>query len=307
MWRYRSRGRWRGGRPRVSGEIRGLIARMARENFLWGAPRIHGKLLMLGFNISPATVSRYLPAPSRRPRESWRTFLRNQASAFGQYSEERSDGYARPQCATYSADLVQSAAAQIAARQQLPTLNAESVSLRSAQRDRGVTHGARRIASAPSYSNRVLEDHSGTALPIRSPPISFGVAMFVAARDSRRRVSAVAPDFVTAVHDRADTSNSSATLRAFPATFRVSARGSGFEKGTAPPQPSRKPLRAPWPARQSAHDAGRNLQLVYGGLRYHRPERRQRASRRIASVECVARRALPSQRSQNDSRSKKMR
>ena len=58
LWKYRSRGRWRGGRPRVSGEIRGLIARMARENFLWGAPRIHGELLMLGFNISQATVSR---------------------------------------------------------------------------------------------------------------------------------------------------------------------------------------------------------------------------------------------------------
>jgi hypothetical protein len=170
MWRYRSRGRWRGGRPRVSGEIRGLIARMARENFLWGAPRIHGELLMLGFNISQATVSRYLPAPSRRPRQSWRTFLRNQASAFGQYSEERSDGYARRQCATYSAELVQSAAAQIAARQQQPTQNVESVSLRSAQRDRGVTHGARRVASVPGCSNRVLEDRSGTALPIRSPP-----------------------------------------------------------------------------------------------------------------------------------------
>src|SRR5260370_2720090 len=51
MWRYRSRGRWRGGRPRVSGEIRDLIARMARENFLWGAPRIHGELLMLGFSV----------------------------------------------------------------------------------------------------------------------------------------------------------------------------------------------------------------------------------------------------------------
>src|SRR5277367_1932329 len=106
MWRYRSRGRWRGGRPRVSSEIRGLIARMARENFLWGAPRIHGELLMLGFSVSQATVSRYLPPPRRRPRQSWRTFFRNQASAFGQYSEEWSDGYARSPIASYSVDLM---------------------------------------------------------------------------------------------------------------------------------------------------------------------------------------------------------
>ena len=37
---------------------------MARENFLWGAPLIHGELLMLGFTVSQAAVSRYLPAPS---------------------------------------------------------------------------------------------------------------------------------------------------------------------------------------------------------------------------------------------------
>jgi hypothetical protein len=56
LWRYRARGRWRGGRPRISSEVRHLIIRMARENFLWGAPRIHGELLMLGFSVSQATV-----------------------------------------------------------------------------------------------------------------------------------------------------------------------------------------------------------------------------------------------------------
>src|SRR5271166_387606 len=93
IWGYRSRGRWRGGRPRVSNEVRHLIIQMARENFLWGAPRIHGELLMLGLTVSQATVSRYLLASGRRPTQSWRTFLRNQAIAFGhhQYPGERSD------------------------------------------------------------------------------------------------------------------------------------------------------------------------------------------------------------------------
>jgi hypothetical protein len=170
MCRYRSRRRWRGGRPRVSGEIRDLIARMARENFLWGAPRIPGELLMLGFSVSHATVSRYLPAPSRRPRQSWRTFLRNQASAFGKYSEERSDGYVRPCIASYSVDLMESAAAQIAAGQQQLALNARRVNLRSAQHDRGVTHGACRGASVSGGSGRAPADRSRAALPIRSPP-----------------------------------------------------------------------------------------------------------------------------------------
>jgi hypothetical protein len=79
LWQYRSRGRWRGGRPRISKEVRHLIVRMAGRNFLWGAPRIHGELLMLGFSVFQATASRYLPLRSRWPGQSWRTFLRNQA------------------------------------------------------------------------------------------------------------------------------------------------------------------------------------------------------------------------------------
>jgi hypothetical protein len=46
--------------------MRALIRRMSRENPLWGAPRIHGELLMLGIEVAESTVSRYQiygPAP----------------------------------------------------------------------------------------------------------------------------------------------------------------------------------------------------------------------------------------------------
>jgi hypothetical protein len=54
LWKYRSRGRWRGGRPRVSNEVRRLIAQMARQNFLWGAPRIHGETSDARFQRLPS-------------------------------------------------------------------------------------------------------------------------------------------------------------------------------------------------------------------------------------------------------------
>jgi len=178
LWRYRSRGRWRGGRPRVSTEVRHLIVRMARDNFLWGAPRIHGELLMLGFKVSEATVSRYMPPRSRRLGPSWRTFLRNQAMAFGhcEYAEERSGEDAGLQGHSYAAQLQRSGAAQIstvrvglrrALGQQRPTLNVRRIILRAAQRDRGVTH---RASSVSRSSRRALRNRSGGVLPIRSPP-----------------------------------------------------------------------------------------------------------------------------------------
>jgi len=55
LWMWKSRRR--GGRPRVDREVRDLIRRMARENN-WGAPRIHGELLKLGFDVAERTVSR---------------------------------------------------------------------------------------------------------------------------------------------------------------------------------------------------------------------------------------------------------
>jgi hypothetical protein len=56
-WRWKSR--HAGGRPRIDSELRALIRRMSRENPLWGAPRIHGELLMLGIEVAESTVSRY--------------------------------------------------------------------------------------------------------------------------------------------------------------------------------------------------------------------------------------------------------
>ncbi len=69
----------RRGRRRVSLEIRKLIIRMASENPTWRAPKIHGELLMLGFDVSERTISRYMPRREPDPEkvEKWKAFLRN--------------------------------------------------------------------------------------------------------------------------------------------------------------------------------------------------------------------------------------
>jgi putative transposase len=69
FWRWKSR-RQRVGRPKVAEEGRVLIRRMKRENPVWGAPRIYGELLLLGFKISEPTVSRDLQYLKRTPEES---------------------------------------------------------------------------------------------------------------------------------------------------------------------------------------------------------------------------------------------
>lgn len=75
-WRWKSRHR-QSGRPRISQEIQGLIRKMADANPTWGAPRIHGELLMLGIRVSESTVSTYLPRRRKPPSQGWRTFLAN--------------------------------------------------------------------------------------------------------------------------------------------------------------------------------------------------------------------------------------
>ena len=76
-WRWKSR--LRGGRPQISAELRVLIRRMSIENPLWGAPRIHGELLKLGFEVAQSSVARYMVKRRGPPSQGWRTFLRNHA------------------------------------------------------------------------------------------------------------------------------------------------------------------------------------------------------------------------------------
>ena len=75
-WRWKSRQR-RPGRPRISREIQGLIRTMHEANPTWGAPRIHGELLKLGFTLAQSTVSKYLPRHRQPPSQGWQAFLRN--------------------------------------------------------------------------------------------------------------------------------------------------------------------------------------------------------------------------------------
>jgi hypothetical protein len=128
--RWRRQGVWRSlrwwrpgkrpGWPAITAETRAMIRRLSQEHALWGAPRIHGELAMLGIKVSRTTVAKHM---TRRPgpaSQTWRTFLRNHACelmvggvyadmrtrirarlarmirAFQHRLEERSDGSARP-------------------------------------------------------------------------------------------------------------------------------------------------------------------------------------------------------------------
>ena len=73
----------RDGRPKISEELRALIRRMAIENSGWGAPRIHGELRKLDFEISERTVARYRRRLRRRgdPAKRWLAFLANHSES----------------------------------------------------------------------------------------------------------------------------------------------------------------------------------------------------------------------------------
>jgi putative transposase len=67
------------GRPSVSREVVDLIRKMSSANPRWGAPRIHGELLKLGFDLAESTVAKYMTRPRGPTSQTWRTFLTNQA------------------------------------------------------------------------------------------------------------------------------------------------------------------------------------------------------------------------------------
>lgn len=77
-WRWRSRPRW--GRPKAPLELRQLIRQMSIDDPLWGALRIHGEMLKLGFDVGQTTVAKYTARRRRPPSLSWRTFLHNHAA-----------------------------------------------------------------------------------------------------------------------------------------------------------------------------------------------------------------------------------
>ena len=98
---FRCYWRWKscplGGRPQIETKLRVLIRRMSVENPLWGAPRIHGELLKLGFEVAQSSVAKYMVKRRGPPSQGWRTFSQSRA------------GYCRDgpvRCSNYGFDLL---------------------------------------------------------------------------------------------------------------------------------------------------------------------------------------------------------
>ena len=72
LWR-REQGN-RAVRPKIDYGLHDLIRRMSMENPLWSASRIHGELLMLGFEVAQLMVSKYMVRFISPPSQSWETF-----------------------------------------------------------------------------------------------------------------------------------------------------------------------------------------------------------------------------------------
>ncbi len=82
-WALLCKVRRRAGGKKIPREVRDLIFQMVAENATWGAPRIHGELRMLGFEVFERTISRWMRRAPRNtePAQRWRAFLRNHREA----------------------------------------------------------------------------------------------------------------------------------------------------------------------------------------------------------------------------------
>jgi hypothetical protein len=137
--------------------------------------------MKLGFTVSQATVSRYMPASDRRPRQSWRTFICNQTIAFSrrQSPEEQSDRVYAGLRLWFDWGRLMRSVAQIArlsaglcrwhAHQTL-TPTARRIALRSGQRARGAMHCVHPLAAVPGRGWKTHGNRRQTAVPMRSPP-----------------------------------------------------------------------------------------------------------------------------------------
>jgi len=198
LWRYRSSGRWRGGRPRVSREVRELITRMARDNFVWGAPRIHGELLMLGYKVSQATVSRYLSTLHRRPGQSWRTLVSNQVLAFKHRNDDLDDAdtdhfplqdhSSHGQLVRFASRIVRpDATARHRQAHRTPPLPMRRTTLVHEGRARDAQLRSFRFQAAPDGSLTARANPLPTAVKMRGPPVLYGAR----ARAVRRGVARI--------------------------------------------------------------------------------------------------------------------
>jgi putative transposase len=82
-WTFRRTDSHRGGRPITDPEVEMLVLRQAQEN-TWGAGKIQGELLKLGYHLGETTVRDILrrhgvlPAPERRHHTNhWSTFIKH--------------------------------------------------------------------------------------------------------------------------------------------------------------------------------------------------------------------------------------
>lgn len=130
-------------------------------------------------NLPSHGIARYLPGAGRRPTQSWRTFIRNQAGALHDYSEQRKESYDLPNGESFWAAPRRPAAAQIASgkvglgrdlARPLTALNAPRLGLRPALCERAVVHRVHRLAASSAGLQQARSNRFPTAAAVRSPP-----------------------------------------------------------------------------------------------------------------------------------------